>query len=298
MWLKEFLNYGPKRPSWAFFADDILRRRVPATCKARDAALRVSPFLQTWTPSARALPPAVKALVATAAKFDVRLDGLAIAREIQREIPMWFHPHVDLDLMAKHASNTTRETRCLKSYHKLVTVGDFDSLAACEAAGNHVRNNNCRCDTCESQRAQTGCRHPQNCFAKAKLLLDLLPPKWDPRAPQPEDHEEAPETEEEEDNVVLFDPRVTVSGTVADAFRIFTGPSPVHPSTPDTRINKGEAHLTVATDGSCMNNGERNASAGAGVFVLENHPANISIRLPSNLEQSNQTGELVGTLMA
>ncbi|KAI0822592.1 hypothetical protein BC628DRAFT_1412125 [Trametes gibbosa] len=45
-------------------------------------------------------------------------------------------------------------------------------------------------------------------------------------------------------------------------------------------------------------NGTVSAKAGAGVFFVEGHPCNRSIRLPPNMEQSNQTGEAVATLTA
>ncbi|TFK80662.1 ribonuclease H-like protein [Polyporus arcularius HHB13444] len=54
----------------------------------------------------------------------------------------------------------------------------------------------------------------------------------------------------------------------------------------------------MATDGSCFKNGERDAKAGAGIFVKEHHPLNRSFRLPENIEQSNQTGEITATLLA
>ncbi|KAH9886323.1 hypothetical protein C8Q73DRAFT_658592 [Cubamyces lactineus] len=47
-----------------------------------------------------------------------------------------------------------------------------------------------------------------------------------------------------------------------------------------------------------MRNGERDAQAGAGIFVEENHPLNRSVRLPKSWEQSNQTGEVAATLLA
>ncbi|RDX47934.1 ribonuclease H-like protein, partial [Lentinus brumalis] len=56
--------------------------------------------------------------------------------------------------------------------------------------------------------------------------------------------------------------------------------------------------MVIATDGSCARNGERNARAGAGIFFGENHALNTSVRIPTCLEQSNQTGEAVAALIA
>ncbi|TBU36216.1 hypothetical protein BD309DRAFT_985100 [Dichomitus squalens] len=256
------------------------------------------PLLTVLGPLFQNLPQPVKALITTAKKFGVRMDGLAVARNILRELPMWFHAHADPETMAKLAANTLRETKCLKAAHRISTVGEFETLAACKAEPGHVDSDHCRCLICKTHRSGTGCRHPHSCFARAESIMDTLPPKWDPRTPQPEDYEQAPEEADEEENYVPFDPRITVHGTIVDTFRIFTETTPPGLVPPDTRIEQDRPLLTVGTDGSCLNNSERNAQAGAGVFVEPGHPANRSVRLPTELEQSNQTGELVGTLIA
>lgn len=56
--------------------------------------------------------------------------------------------------------------------------------------------------------------------------------------------------------------------------------------------------MVIVTDGSCTHNGERRAKAGAGVYVGANAQLNRSVRLPNTLEQSNQTAEIVATLLA
>ena len=100
------------------------------------------------------------------------------------------------------------------------------------------------------------------------------------------------------EGAVWFDRRVTVRGHLGDAFRIFTGPDPVCTDRLDLRVSEAGGTLTVATNGSCIRNGETNAVAGAGIYVADEHPMNRSIRLPESLDQSNQTGETVATLIA
>ncbi|TFK92560.1 ribonuclease H-like protein [Polyporus arcularius HHB13444] len=56
--------------------------------------------------------------------------------------------------------------------------------------------------------------------------------------------------------------------------------------------------MIIATDGSCLYNGERRARAGAGVYVEGRQDLCRSFRLPEELEQSNQTGEITATLLA
>ncbi|KAJ7269120.1 hypothetical protein C8J57DRAFT_976937, partial [Mycena rebaudengoi] len=65
-----------------------------------------------------------------------------------------------------------------------------------------------------------GCMTPHSCFSKAKELLDTLPPKWDPRMQQPEDYEAPPE--DDENGWTTFDRRITTTGSIKEAFRIFT----------------------------------------------------------------------------
>ncbi|KAJ6459303.1 hypothetical protein C8R45DRAFT_760595, partial [Mycena sanguinolenta] len=60
------------------------------------------------------------------------------------------------------------------------------------------------------------CPTPHSCCARAKELLDTLPPKWDPRIEQPEAYELAPSGND--DGWITFDRRIM---TISDVFRIF-----------------------------------------------------------------------------
>ncbi|KAJ3748252.1 ribonuclease H-like domain-containing protein, partial [Lentinula raphanica] len=52
------------------------------------------------------------------------------------------------------------------------------------------------------------------------------------------------------------------------------------------------------TDGSCQHNGSDEAKAGAGIYYGEDNILNKSIRIPDNLPQTNQTGEIISTKVA
>ena len=54
---------------------------------------------------------------------------------------------------------------------------------------------------------------------------------------------------------------------------------------------------TVYTGGFCTNNGKLNAKSRAGIWYEDDHPLNKAIRIPGP-DQSNQTGELAGILVA
>ena len=51
--------------------------------------------------------------------------------------------------------------------------------------------------------------------------------------------------------------------------------------------------IRVFTDGSCSNNGRKNAKAGFGVYFGENDPRNVSKRVPGELRQTNNVGEIL-----
>ncbi|KAH9885426.1 hypothetical protein C8Q73DRAFT_740905, partial [Cubamyces lactineus] len=218
-------------------------------------------------------------------------------------MPMWDHAVADKAKVRKLGSQS-RATTCLKSVHKLITVGDFEHFAAERDDPAHNKNSQCTCDRCTSLRLEDGCVEPDTCYRRAEEFLNTLPQKWDPRGEHPEDHENIPTKEAEdlyeqvEGRIEIFDRRVTTHGTIGDALRLFTGPEDVCNRLPEMNTVLTREITTAATDGSCLNNGERNARAGAGVFHSPNHPKNLSVRLPNELDQSNQSGEIVAALLA
>ncbi|KAJ3002608.1 hypothetical protein NUW54_g5756 [Trametes sanguinea] len=302
MWLKSYLNYE-KRPLWALLADDLLARTVPAKCVPTDATLRINSFLQNWKPSCNRLPHELKSMLKVAKKYGLRLEGRAFSRSILRNMPMWDHGEADKARIRRLGSRS-RATACLKNVHKLMTVGDFEAFAAERDDPMHSKDSQCECDRCTSLRLEQHCADPDACYRRALDLLNTLPQKWDPRGEHPEDHEadlatRAEDTfEHAEGRTEVFDRRITTHGTLSDVFRIFTGPEEVCNTLPQINTALTGEFVTVATDGSCINNGQRNAQAGAGVFHGPQHPLNQSIRLPSTFEQTNQSGEIVAALLA
>ncbi|KAJ3715748.1 hypothetical protein C8R42DRAFT_583287 [Lentinula raphanica] len=128
---------------------------------------------------------------------------------------------------------------------------------------------------------------------RAEQLLDTLPQKWNPCSVLPEDFEpqvvEAPRRREG-----TFDPRITTRGSLSDAFRIFTEGRKCNTTADLSELDvTNDENIAAYTDGSCENNGGDDAVAGAGIFVTENSPLNRAIRVPNELVQSNQTGEIV-----
>ncbi|CAK5263304.1 unnamed protein product [Mycena citricolor] len=132
-------------------------------------------------------------------------------------------------------------------------------------------------------------------------MLDSLDPKWDPRKPQPEDYEHRmiPQTEIADGvETTDIDQRITTTGTVADIFRIFTNeernPSKTAPNREPAEDPESETiELEVYTDGSATNNGRIGTKAGSGIFFGDNEDGNKAIRIPEELNPSNQVAEML-----
>lgn len=299
MWLRAYLGAGGSRQLWTLVADDLFAEMVPKDVFPQERELRMNVFAQSWTPKLRELPLELKAMVTVAKKYGLRQEGLAFSRQILRQMPIWAHSQVDRRMMRKLAIKSS-VTTCLKYKHKVRTVGECEQLAKVLQNRDHMTTNRCVCAGCEEAIANDRCAHPSKCFERAKRLLDVLPPKWDPRGVHPEDYEEEVMKmgEEGAGDATLFDRRITTSGSLSDTFRIFTDGRPLYNEGLDMRVQPSGGALTVATDGSCIDNGRASARAGAGVFVNEGHPLNCAVRLPQALEQTNQTAEMVATLIA
>ncbi|KAJ7574603.1 hypothetical protein C8J56DRAFT_723489, partial [Mycena floridula] len=86
----------------------------------------------------------------------------------------------------------------------------------------HRPNKNCRCTNCEQAR-YSGCQNPHKCFRRAKLLLDCIPPRWNPTSGNPEEAIQPPTEHEHNDERQYFDSsNMICKGTLKETFRIFT----------------------------------------------------------------------------
>jgi hypothetical protein len=260
MGLKSYLNFGPKHPDWAYAADSIVALNAPTNQKSIDKNIKINPFLQSWDTQIFKLPN-------------------------------------DLQALSKICSlNVGSVSKCLREVHKIKTVGDTETLTLNLKSREHKSKRNCRCPKCQAILSSTGCKNPYKCYTRAQKLIDALPAKWNPQKTQvgnkniniglppslPAD-------------VHIFNKNITVLGPLANAFRIFTeGPklNSLSPSDQDI-LNEDQHYISGYTDGSCIHNRDANAEAGAGIFFAPNDPKNRSIRMPDELVQSNQTGEII-----
>lgn len=214
-------------------------------------------------------------------------------------MPIWDHAQGEKTTGRSLASRSAA-TNCLKKNHRVRTVGECERLATALADDAHEGTRNCTCRRCEACVAIDGCSNPHRCYSRAAQLMATLPPKWDPRGTHPEDQERLDDEEGEGEEIATpFDRRITTHGLLADTFRIFTDrDEPVYNGRLDRTSAENGTEITVATDGACLGNGNKDAAAGAAVFAGEDHPANTAIRLPDSMNRTNQTGEMVASLLA
>ncbi|KAI0745335.1 hypothetical protein C8Q76DRAFT_606417 [Earliella scabrosa] len=266
MWLKQYLSFGEDRPLWTLLADDLYARNPTKSCKLRDPRLRINPFLQTWDPSTRggALPKELVGMLKAAKSHGLRLEALAPSRSIIRALPMWESSLADTAKLRSLASRS-RATNCIRTVHKLLTIGDFERLAALTSEPTHDPSKGplCECEGCAACRHDTGCSNPGDCSRRAELFLDTLPPRWDPRGEHPQDYEEEvwnalPEHEREG----CFDRRVTTYGKIGDALRLFTSSEEPGKDRLDMSVDESEQVIEAAVVGCCVRSGEVTATAG------------------------------------
>ncbi|KAJ7145422.1 hypothetical protein C8R43DRAFT_890587, partial [Mycena crocata] len=192
-----------------------------------------------------------------------------------RDMPIWYHREADPGIQSK-SMNHMHTSKCLHENHKVIKVRDAENLARCQNVNVHRARSNCACANCTDARHR-GCSNPHECYKKALQLLKKLSESGKP----------------DEDGSILFDKSITTTGTLADIFRIFTE-GEVTNKLPDLRLDDMYAtEEFAATDGSCFNNGQADAAAGAGVFFEEDDLRNKAICLPETMEQPNQKAEVV-----
>ncbi|KAJ7034883.1 hypothetical protein C8F04DRAFT_876726, partial [Mycena alexandri] len=118
-------------------------------------------------------------------KYNVTIEALAVSREIQDEMPIWYHRFSSGN---RTLFNTNvHVVQCLKEKHRVTWVKDARILSRKARTARHINQEDCDCNVCMITRAITKCEHPNRCYAKAQELLNSLENKWDPRVPQPED---------------------------------------------------------------------------------------------------------------
>ena len=299
-WLKAYLNLGEDRPTWAFFADAIIRDDIPPSHGIdNDPESRILPIIQDWEPRSRGsnLPEDLRAMMKLAKELNVQLSATDPSKEVQSSLPIWYHARSAPSVRKLYK---TKNAKCLRQKHGIRLVEDILEMLA-QTPDEHTARINCNCAKCHISRTNTKCKHPHECINLAATLVKRIYPKWNPTAVRGSSSQPTPPAEngDGDDSAVTFNP-ANVTTDLKEAITIFGGtlsePASITTKAPQPTTEHAP-ETTVFTDGACTNNGKENASAGSGVWYAEDDPRNQSARVPHK-EQSNQTGELYAVLLA
>ncbi|KAJ3739259.1 hypothetical protein DFH05DRAFT_1407723, partial [Lentinula detonsa] len=285
-WLQSYLDISENRATWAYVADALIAQNIPNKYANLEEHSKINIFLQTWKTQTSKLPKDLKNMIEVAKKFGTRLEGLAFLKNITREMPVWYHAEAP----ETSKSYNQQQNKCLRENHNVRTVGNMEHEAKKIHTIRHSRRRNCRCTECATART-LNCKSPYKCFSRANEIMKTLPPKWNPTVgPQNEDRMDQNQALGEG---IKFDYRITTEGTLADAFRIFTEGKTTNELINQNHYQEKEETITIYTDGLCINNGNDNAKAGAGIFCPTHNNLNRAIRIPQSSPQTNQSGEIL-----
>jgi len=310
MWLKSYLTLGQKRPAWAYIADVLISESVTKSSGAISNLAQINVYLQTWRAGLHpgsTLPKTLQNMLKIGKKFGLNFTSLKLSDSVKEKLPAWYHIGVNHQLYSK--LNNTPTSKCLRTKHKVRTVGDLVHNVRRGRDNNplhkHLDRINCACSYCKNDRSLYSCPAPNKCYKMAKRLLEQIQPKWHPdNRPRADglthtaNRKQANITARRNNMQIQFNPALTSDDDLSHNFRIFTevNSSCVDPAYRKHPLNNFlEDEITVYTDGSCLENGTDEAKVGSGMWHGPYHPNNMSLRIPGVL-QSNQVAELVAIL--
>ena len=307
VWIKKYLDFSPKRPTWAKIMDLVIDTSAPLNTIPK---ARSNPFLQSWnTPTrgkrAKNLSKDTKRMAKVSKKFNTNLAAIRLSPNLRAQLPAWYH------IAANARPITNMASKCLIERHNISKVADLMRISArvrrTTDAALHVPRPNCACGECINDRI-AGCRNPHACASEALTRIQLIAPKFNPIQGVHHDtltltrrRKERNQTAKTTDGEVIFDPSITSKNYLSECFRIFTDPDKIT-NIPAKRlqnygISLSDHATTIYTDGACYNNGKMNARCGSGIWLGPDHPDNKAIRVPGE-NQSNQAGEIAAVIMA
>ncbi|KAH7903929.1 hypothetical protein BJ138DRAFT_1107255 [Hygrophoropsis aurantiaca] len=121
------------------------------------------------------LPPFLKRMLKIAKKYNINFNTCLMSKEIQHNLPVWFHIGANKDL---NPLNNHTHAKCLRSKHNISTVGDLEKIANRNDRTHRVRKN-CNCEDCKADRDR-GCMNPYRCKKTARMIMASILPKWNP----------------------------------------------------------------------------------------------------------------------
>lgn len=291
--LQAWCRTGTERPIWAWIADDIIARNVEQYTYIQDDESIVHLGLQNLKPKMESriapIPHMIKQMLKAKEQYNVVFNPPALTENAKTDLPVWYHI---ADLKIASAASTARrarasqtmqntrnmnwnnlaDMRCLRQTHLLSTIGDTLALASRMPTENHRSRRDCKCNTCSEMR-RSGCTNPHKCMITAQTIIDALPPKFRPTGEEENTQEQDDQAAVDHQDALLFDKNIAVNKT-NDGFRVLEDNNEPENQDPDQAIvqqpAENGAQITVYTDGSCENNGDKNAKAGAGIWYGNN----------------------------
>ncbi|THU86746.1 hypothetical protein K435DRAFT_615060, partial [Dendrothele bispora CBS 962.96] len=121
--------------------------------------------------------------VKSADKFGVELDHSQMSNGAKRQLPLWHHVG---ELSTKRQYNNKPTSQCLRTHHKVLSVGDALDFVQRLDDPQHFPRRTCMCDKCVYDREMSSCSNPHACLLEARLRLTQIDPAWLPCQPQGE----------------------------------------------------------------------------------------------------------------
>jgi hypothetical protein len=179
MWLKDYLNMSPMRPTWAFVADDLIRESAPKNIPNGTVN---NTFLQTWnTPTkgkrAEALDCDTTQLLKTAKRIKLQFAPLCMSCHLKEQMPAW------LQIGKARKTPQNQFSRCLTENHKVHKMKDLVKMTKrldnLRYQGFHSPYFTCYCSECNADR-RNGCQDSHRCATEVHIRLQKLTPKFNP----------------------------------------------------------------------------------------------------------------------
>ncbi|KAF8219377.1 hypothetical protein L208DRAFT_1188476, partial [Tricholoma matsutake] len=115
-----YLNFGPSRALWAYYADAIMILNIPKTEKNIRNETQRNIFLQTWKTYTgnhpnNQNPIEIKNMLETTKKYGTQLEVLMTTKDITRQLPIWYHAQAERRI--RHLINTQHSKCLFKTHH-------------------------------------------------------------------------------------------------------------------------------------------------------------------------------------
>ncbi|KAJ7148891.1 hypothetical protein C8R46DRAFT_916607, partial [Mycena filopes] len=190
---------------------------------------------------------------------------------------LWHHFGEDPN---KRQLNNKPQCKCLRTNHRVFTVGEGMSVMARLDDPIHEAHKKCVCAACSDDRIETAhTANPHSCATAVQTRLGQLLPKWDPRI---QDFQEEGNPLEVENTRIFTEPEKI--SKLTDGFRVFTNAS--GPGDPDTASvvpvdTESEDMVVVAFSGHTEHGGTADARAAVAIYYGDNDPRIGLFAVPS-----------------